>query len=231
MKILKITFILSFFLSLKILPQSFSIGIGPGMSFLQGNNFYTRDLGVAGYYQVNGDYANFLGMNFNSEFNLTGMVSYSLAETHLSVYSQVSYIIMRGNDNAMLSPNVFQPDIPLENFQITTKMNLLSISLGSKYIFSSWNVKPVALLEAQLNNLSDITFEAKNNDKETEYLSTKGIQRIGIAVGIGFNYNLYSSIDLELLAKYNEYNLFNKKDGEDDLKSIGINLIFLYSIN
>jgi hypothetical protein len=169
-------------------------------------------------------------MNFNSEFNLTGMVSYSLAETRLSV-SQVSYIIMRGNDNAMLSPNVFQPDIPLENFQITTKMNLLSISLGSKYIFSSWNVKPVALLEAQLNNLSDITFEAKNNDKETEYLSTKGIQRIGIAVGIGFNYNLYSSIDLELLAKYNEYNLFNKKDGEDDLKSIGINLIFLYSIN
>ena len=228
---IQITFVLSLLFSINILPQSFSIGIGPGISFLQGNTFYTNDIGVAGYYHVNGDYSNFLGMNFNSEYNFNGIVAYSFNGIPLSLYSQVSYTIMRGNGNAALSPDVTQPSIPQENYQITTKMNVLSINLGSKYIFTSWNIKPIVLLEAQFNNFSDITFEAKNINKEAEYLSTKGVQRIGIAAGVGLNYIVYSSISLELTAKYNEYNLFNKREGEDNLKSINTNLIFLYSIN
>ncbi len=231
MKTVKAIIVLIFVSSIDIFPQSFSFGIGSGISFLQGNTFYTKDIGLAGYYPVNGDYANFLGMNFSTEYNFNGIVSYSFDEIPLSIYSQVSYIIMRGNGNAELSPDVTQPNIPQENYDITTKMNVLTISLGSKYIFSSWNIKPIVILEAQLNNFSDITFEAKNNNKEAKYLSTKGIQRIGIAAGLGLNYNLFSSFDIELIAKYNEFSLFNKRDGEDNLSAIGVNLIFIYSIN
>lgn len=231
MKLFKILFILSLLFSIEVFPQSISFGIGPGMSFLQGNTFYTKALGSVGYYPVNGDYANFLGMNFSSEFNLNGMVSYSFNEIPLSIYTRVSYIVMRGNGNEMLSPDVFQPSIPPENFLITTKMNVLSISFGSKYIFSSWNFRPLVLFEAQLNNFSDINIEAKNNNYEKEWLSTEGIERVGLAIGGGLNYNLYSFIDLELIAKYNEYNLFNKRAGEDNLRSIDFYLLFIYSIN
>jgi opacity protein-like surface antigen len=113
---------------------------------------------------------------------------------------------------------------------VTTKMDIWSFQLGSKYSIIFYTIKPFITTSLTANYFDDFYIEFSEPNCNSEYRSYENGMRYGYNVGIGFAYNIFSNINLELSSNYNSFNVLNKRDGEELLNSVNVFVIFYYQI-
>ena len=226
----KIKFFVFLFLSLSfpLISQTIYIGVGTGLNFINGANYYTADFGRIGRYEnVNGTVTNFpgLGLSDELEFQLNG--KYSLDNSPFSFTAGFNYFRMRGNESMPIYDNILERDIIKD---VTSKMDIWSFQLGANYSFNLYSVRPFVAFSFLSNYLDDVYIEIAHGEYISQFPSYKNGMRYGYSLGAGMGYNIFSNFELELSTNYNSLNVLHKRDGEALLNSVNVLFNIYYKI-
>ncbi|MDI6802409.1 MAG: opacity family porin [Bacteroidota bacterium] len=228
MKILKITFVLILFFSAHIFSQSLSIGLGSGLNFINGNNYYTDNFGRLGIYEnINGTTTNLTGLGLSRELQFKFGAKYSFENLPLSLTAGLNYLHLRGNES-MYIYDVFMQREFLKD--VTTKMDIWSFQMGTNYFFSFYFLKPFVAASVSINYFDDVFIELAETDYTSEFRSYKNGMRYGYSLGMGISYNIFSNIELEFSTNYNSWNVFHRREAEEMLNSVNALVNIYYKI-
>ena len=221
---------LSFFLFIYIplFAQSISVGVGAGLNFITGSNYYTDDMGSLGIYEsVNGTKAYLTGMKLSteSEFQLNSKVSFSGFPFTLT--AGLNYFCMRGNESMPIYDLILEREFERD---VITKMDIWSLQIGVSYSLNIYNVKPFISVSALSNYFDDAFIVIADDDNFCQSLNYKNGMRYGYSFGAGIGCDVFSNIELQLSANYNSLNVLHKRDGEELLNSVNILFNVFYKI-
>ena len=226
MKTYIIIIFLIFFSPIQIFSQTFSVGIGSGVNFVTGDNYYTHSLGRLGIYpDVNGTTVNLEGMGMRTEFQFQLSGKYSFKDSPFNLFADFNYLPMNGNENM----NVWYwfAEEGIES-TVTNKMDIWSFQLGANYYFTRSSIKPFISASISANYFSDTWIETDIDFYLTEYKSYENGMRYGYGVGLGAAYEISKYFDAELSGNFNSFNQLGRRDGEELLNSINVLLIVYY---
>jgi opacity protein-like surface antigen len=228
MKLLKISFVLISLFSVQISSQSLSVGLGSGLNFINGNNYYTDNFGLLGIYEnVNGTRTNLTGLGLNREPQFRLTAKYSFENLPVNLTADLNYLRMRGNEPMYVYDVLMQREFLKD---VTTKMDIWSFQLGTGYDFNFYFLKPFITASVSINYFDDVFIEFAETDYVSEYRSYKNGMRYGYTFGAGLSYSLFSNTDIELSTNYNSWNVFNRRDGEETLNSVSALINIYYKI-
>lgn len=214
--------------SYSINSQSFSVGLGSGVNFISGDNYYTSELGRLGIYEnINGTTTNLegMGLKYELQFQLAG--KYSFNDSPFSLDAILNFYPLRGKEQMMVYDFTAMTEVPKD---VTTKMDIWSIQIGANYSLNFYAIKPFITASLSANYFDDFFIEFSEPDYKSEFRSYENGMRYGYNVGIGFDYNIFSNINLELSSCYNSFNVLHKRDGEELLNSVNVLAIIYYQI-
>lgn len=225
---IKIILMMGLICSFSIYPQSISIGLGGGVNFISGDNYYTDNLGRLGIYEnFNGATTNLEGMGLNNElqFQLSG--KYCFEDSPFSLIAGFNYTPMRGSEQLEVWDFVFETAVIRE---VTAKMDIWSFQLGANYSFNIYNIKPFITVSVLSNYFDDVSIVIGDEENFSQFLSYRNGMRYGYSLGAGIGYYIFSNTEINLSGNYNSFNVFNKRDGEELLNSVNVLFIIYYEI-
>ena len=229
MKTYKLIILLSFFLSIQIFSQTFSIGIGSGINFITGENYYTNSLGRIGLYEnVNGTNTNLTGMGLNTEFQLQAIGKFSFNNSPICLIAAFNYLPLRGTEQMLGYDEYLQYEFLQD---VTAKMDIWSFQLGVNYYFNLSFLKPFFSASLSANYFDDMWIEFDRGDYIAEFRSYENGMRYGYSVGLGAAYEISKYFDAELSGNFNSFNQLGRREGEELLNSINVLLLIYYKIN
>jgi len=215
--------------SLPILTQTFTIGAGTGLNFIQGNNYYTDDFGRIGLYEnINGTNTNLIGMKLNTEWQFQVLGKYFFENSLFSLTAGFVYLPMRGYEPIYIYDFMLDQEIKYDG---TTKMDIWCFQIETNYSFDLQPVKPFINFSLSANYFDDVWIEYAQADYLIEFRSYKNGMRYGYSAGIGMEYYVISNLMLELSSNYNSFNPVNKREGEELLNTINVLFNINYTIN
>ncbi len=224
----KILVLMCLIFSCSILPQSISIGLGGGVNFITGDNYYTNGLGRLGIFEnINGTTGNLEGMGLTNELHLQLGVKYFFDNSPFSLRAVFSYSPLRGTEQKMIYDFVLMAEVPKD---VTAKMDIWGFQAGTDYYFNFYPFKPFFTVSLSANYFDDFYVEFSQPDYKSEYRSYKNGMRYGYSVGAGIAYYILSNLNLELSGSFNSFNVLNKREGEELLNSINIQVSIYYQI-
>ena len=226
----KVKFFVVLFLSLSfpLISQTISIGVGTGLNFINGTNYYTNKFGELGRYEnVNGTETNFAGLGLSNELEFKVQSKYSLDNSPFSFTAGFNYFRMRGNESMPIYDNILERDFIKD---VTSKMDVWSFQFGANYSFNLYAVRPFITLSFLSNYLDDVYIEIADGEYISQFPSYKNGMRYGYSLGTGIGYNIFSNVELELSTNYNSLNVLHKRDGEALLNSVSVLFNVYYKI-
>ena len=215
--------------SIPLLSQTFSIGAGTGLNFIQGNNYYTDDFGRIGKYEnINGTTTNLTGMGLSNEWQFQINGKYTFINSPFSLTAGFSYSPMRGNEQMLIYDFFLNQEVQRD---VTTKMDIWSFQLGTNYTFDLHSFKPFIALSLSANYFDDVWIEFTETDYISEFRSYKNGMRYGYSAGVGLDYIVLTKLELEISSNYNSLNLINRREEEELLNSVNVLFNIYYKIN
>lgn len=201
---------LMFIFAGSIQAQRLSIGIGGGISNIQGPDNYTKSISDG-------------GLGFGSEYRLGGKAKLGLPLVPFTFTGQVFYTIMNSEGDVPTTPTSSTTVTSME-----TNLSLLSIGVGTEYTMVPGPLSPYLALDVSVNNFGELEYDysGQNLTDNTE----DGFTRTGLAIGAGVEFTLLPTIDVDVSAKYAFNNLIGKESGEKDINSINITANILFSL-
>lgn len=203
----KIIILIIIILSINNYCQSLYIGFGSGVTKIQGNNYFTKDLGNAGAHYVNGVVSMFEGLDFSIGYELAIKFRYELNNTPFSLLGQIYYIPFRGHQTAEIY-NFYRQIISED---VTTIINIWSFRIGGRYSVDVDKVKPYASVLFLLNYWGDTWLQFEYFDNIEQWRNYKNGIRYGLNLGFGVGYEAIKNVDFEIEANYNYMNLWNRR--------------------
>ncbi|MCH9029597.1 MAG: outer membrane beta-barrel protein [Bacteroidetes bacterium] len=210
----KISFILfSVFLILffnSIVPaQSIKVGVGGGLTSVQGPDSYTNDISQNGY-------------GFSSEYNLGAIVKVDIPLIPLTPRAFVMYHNFGGEGRKTINA----PDGGLNEVDRGYSQSVLSLGAGVQYGFIPIpvGIDPYLSLDLTFNNFGDFT--TTTNGSET---TLEGNSRMGLQFGIGAEVSIIPTINLDVFASYSLFNISGKDDGEDTVTAFTLDLFIIFN--
>jgi opacity protein-like surface antigen len=189
--------------------QRLSVGIGGGLSNIQGPDAYTESI-------ENG------GQGFDSEYRIGGKAKLGLPLVPVTFTGHVFYTVMNGEGD--VTP--FMSSIG--STKLETSQTMLSVGVGTEYSMVPGPLSPYLALDISVNNFGELEREYE----DAPSLDSKGdtFTRTGLAIGAGVEFTLLPTIDIDVSAKYAFNNLVGKESGEDDFNTINITANVLFSL-
>ncbi|MBU0561231.1 MAG: hypothetical protein KJ799_16780 [Bacteroidetes bacterium] len=228
MRTIKLFLLISLVISFEVFTQSLSIGLGSGVNFIQGGNYYTDNLGRIGRYEnLNGTNTSFTGLSLNTELQFQAGGKYSFENIPINLLADIQYYRMRGNEEVNIYDSFFEREF---TYDATAKIDIWSLQLGSSYEFEFYSFKPFLTASAMFNYFGDVYYELAQDRYISEFPDYHNGMRYGYSFGVGISYNIISNIELEILSRYNDFNSFNGRDGEEKLKSTSVLFNIYYRI-
>jgi hypothetical protein len=228
MKTLKPILVFFFIFSFQLLPQSLSIGIGSGLNFISGTNYYTDNFGRLGKYEdINGTTTNLEGMDLSNELQFQICGKYSFEKSPFILSTGFNYFPMRGNEQMDVYDFVLMTEVSKD---VTTKMDIWSFQIGANYFLEFYSIKPFMSVSLSANYFDDVYIELAETDYMSEFRSYKNGMRYGYSLGLGIAYDVFSNYAFELSSSYNSFNSLHKREGEVLLNSINILFNIYYKI-
>jgi opacity protein-like surface antigen len=228
MKSLKVVFLICLVFSFEIFSQSLSIGLGSGLNFINGGNYFTDNLGRIGIYQnKNGTNTTFEGLSLDNEIQFQLGAKYSLEDFPINLLLNVQYLRMRGTESMNIYDNFLGREFL---YDVTTKLDIWSLQVGSSYSYYFYSLKPFITASVLFNYFDDVYVELAQDRHLSEYPDYENGMRYGYSLGLGVSYNIFNNIELELLSRYNDLNFLNRRDGEVKLASTSLLLGIYYKV-
>ncbi len=215
MRSIKKSFCIILLAAIDIFSQSLSIGLGSGISAVQGDNYYTDNLGLAGLYFINGTRSEFTGLKFRNENDFSVNVKYAFEYFPLSLVTQIHYIPMRGKQSADIYSQAYFKTIQNE---VTTKIDIWSFSIGPRYELEIKKLRPYITASLLLNYIGDTWLQFEYYNDLSMWRNNQNGMRYGLSLGFGVGYEAFSNIDFEIGANYNYMNLWNRRGANPEDK-------------
>ncbi|MCJ7552463.1 MAG: hypothetical protein MUO34_01145 [Ignavibacteriaceae bacterium] len=228
MNLVKIILMMGLICSYSIFPQSISIGLGGGVNFISGDNYYTNNLGRLGLYEnINGTITNLEGMGLNNElqFQLSG--KYCFEDSPFSLSAGFDYSPMRGSEQMEVYDFVFETVVIKD---VTNKMDIWSFQVGANYSFYIYHIKPFITVSFLSNYFEDVFIVIGDEENFSQFLSYRNGMRYGYSIGAGIGYDIFSTVEINLSSNYNSFNVLNKREGEELLNSVNVLFNIYYKI-
>ena len=208
MDAIKKIFFIILLLSINNYSQSLSIGLGSGISIVQGNNYFTNNLGPAGLYYVNGAESEFKGLDFRNEYDFAVNIKYGFKYVPFSLVAQIHYLPLRGIQSVNIYDDLLKQNILND---VTTEIDIWSLKIGARYATIIQKVKPYLTASILLNYFGDTWFKFEHDNNISKWRNYKNGMRYGLNLGFGFGYEVINNIDLDIEANYNFMNLWNRR--------------------
>lgn len=224
---LKRSLIAVFVLSSFIYGQSFSVGLGCNVGFIQGSNYYTHELGFIGIYPVNGTSATFGGLGAKSIFGASALFRYDISDLPLSFTAEIHFQALRGHTEQDIFNFYLNHQ---EHFKYITELDIWTLAVGSRYSIPFDDLQPFVSAAFLTNYLGDLIVESKLDESTSYRPDYKNGLRYGFSFGLGTSYSLTKYFDIEIKASYNMLNQFNRREGEEILNTIGTALNIYYHL-
>jgi len=189
-----------------VYSQSLSIGIGSGISIIQGHNYFTDNLGLYGLNKVNGTESSFAGLRFKSENSFMLEIDYGIKNIPISLMTQINYIPMRGNGSVSIYDYLAKENIQ-EN--VITKLDIWSFCIGTIYKINLNKIKPYAKALFLANYFGDTRLEFDYGSIELIRPDYKNGMRYGLNFGLGIKYEIFKEIGLDIEGSYSFMNIWN----------------------
>ena len=199
-------FVIATFLSTgQIFAQSFSIGVGGGLSQVVSPDFYTKDVSDYGY-------------GFSTEWNvgLTAKLGLPLLPIKpRAIFMYQSFSGSGQNNSQLLGKSLAESDLKYSQ-------SIITAGVGVQYNFIPVPVgpDPYLFLDILYNNFGKLKTEYQSFTNES-----KSYSRSGLAVGLGTAVPLVPVVNLDLQVAYQMLNLVGKDSGE---KTVGVVTLDLY---
>ena len=197
-----------FLLGSSVFSQSLSVGVSGGISRIQGDNYFTNNLGSYGRNKVNGTESSFAGLKFRNENSFILKINYGLENSPIRLIAQINYIPMRGNETVRIYDQISQWYIKEE---VITKLDIWSLCVGARYKINFQKIKPYAQALFLSNYFGDTRLEFDYGTTESIRTDYKNGMRYGLNFGLGIVYNITRNIDLDIGASYSFMNLWNSR--------------------
>ena len=203
----KIFFIILLF-SINNYSQSLFIGLGSGISIVQGNNYFTNNLGPAGLYFVNGAESEFKGLNFKNGYDFAVNIKCRFKYIPFSLVTQINYIPLRGNQSVNIYDDLLKQNILND---VTTEIDIWSLKIGARYATEIQKVKPYLTASMLLNYFGDTWLQFEHDNNITLWRNYQNGMRYGLSIGFGLGYEIINNINLEIETNYDYMNLWNRR--------------------
>ncbi len=202
--------------------------MGSGINIITGENYYTNNLGRIGIYEnVNGTTTNLIGSGLKKEHLFQAGLKYALNQLHINFKTIFGYHTLRGNEQLIIYDNTLMIELSKD---VTTKMDVWSFQTDVDFTLDYFIIKPFITALFNANYFDDLYIEIAEPNFKSEFSSYDNGLRFGCSAGIGFAYNIFYKLNLEITGNYNAFNIFGKRDGEQALNSISIEAMLFYQI-
>lgn len=197
--------IATFLFTGQVSAQSFSIGVGGGLSQVVGPDGYTKDVSEG-------------GLGFSTEWNLGLTAKLGLPLLPIKPRAIFMYQSFSGsgqNNNLILGKGLAENDLKYSQSVITAgvgvQYNFIPVPIGPD---------PYIYLDLLYNNFGKLKTEYQSFTNESNSFS-----RSGLAIGLGTAVPLVPVVNLDLQVAYQMLNLVGKDDGE---KTVGVLTLDLF---
>lgn len=207
--------------------QQLSIGLGGGIDFVQGDNYYTHPLEWFGLYDINGTRANFPGMKLGTEYHFNLASKYKFATIPFAVRLNFLYSPLRGCERISYFDEDWGKVITPE---VSTILDVWSIHVGADYNLPIEFINSFVTVSLLANHF-DETYTHTNTERyEVFFPVYRNGMRYGFSLGMGAAYDISDKLAVELSGNFSVWNEFGRRDGEELFRTIGLNTAIYYKI-
>ena len=189
-------------LSFSVNAQSFSIGVGGGLTNVAGSEDFTNETSNNGF-------------GYSTEWNGGVIAKIGLPLVPITPRAFILYHSLNGKGTSINSTDI-------ENSQ-----SILSVGLGVQYGFIPIpvGVDPYLAIDLLYNNFGERTQTTFGVDS-----SFSSVSRFGLGLGVGAEVSIIPMINIDLLVSYQMMNLVGKEDGETALSTLTVDAFLLFSL-
>ena len=205
------------FISTIISAQTFKVGVGGGLTQILGPDSYTNETSK-------------LGSGYSTEFNfgLTGKLDLPLIPLTPRVI--ILYHSLNGSGSY---PLVAKKSLS-SNPSVEYSQSILSFGVGAQFgiLPIPLGIDPYLSLDLFLNKYGD----SKRTFSDELFVpissnQISGGSRFGLQVGVGAEITIIPTVNLDVSAGYNLFNIIGKKDAEETLSAATLDLFFIFNLN
>jgi hypothetical protein len=199
-------------LSFTVNAQSFSIGVGGGLTNVVGSEDFTKKISEG-------------GLGYSTEWNMGVVVKLGLPLVPLTPRAFVLYHSLNASDN--IENIVFAKGTSINSDNFEFSQSILSVGLGVQYGFIPIpvGVDPYLAIDLMYNNFGE--FKRTRIGIEETF---DGFSRFGLGLGVGAEVSIIPMINIDLLVSYQMMNLVGKDDGEIALSTLTVDAFLLFSL-
>lgn len=213
MKKISIMFLSTIFivcLSINVHGQFLKIGVGGGITNITGPDEFTKEVSDG-------------GLGFSTEYNIGLVGKIDLPLIPLTPRGLIIYHNLGGEGSQIpVLPKVSNAtDINVEYSQ-----SILSLGLGVQYSFIPVPIgfDPYVAVDLMYNNFGEFTTTTDGNE-----VTAEGVSRTGLQFGIGTEISLIPTLNLDVFAAYNLFNVAGKEDGEETITAITLDIFVMFN--
>lgn len=178
--------------------QLVQLGLGGGLTDITAPSIYKGSV-------ANADYG------FSDNYHFTILAKFNIPFAPVTPAAFLDYHIIRGSG-------------AYNDTSISTSLYILSFGAeGEYFIFPLPFLKPYLLADLSFNSFSQLELDIGNSS-----FVQLSHTNIGGAVGIGTEITFFPTIDFDVSAKYNLYNLTGRQAGEEMVRAITVNVVLLF---
>ena len=210
--------------------QSLSIGLGGGVSAIQGDNFYTKPPGRPGIYSgPNGTVTNAVGLNLGAAPIYAVEVKYRTRVAPIDIVAGVRYIPMRGNGGVSeVRDDPMTPSTHPEN--VTMINDVWSYRLGLRGVYDMHGLTMFLGASATIDDWKDAKLRYEYQGRfNTMVHYTNGL-RYGADVDGGIGYRWFEQWETEASVTYSFLNEWGRRNGEVPMNTLSAQLTLYYTI-
>ncbi len=199
-------------LSFTVNAQSFSIGVGGGLTNVVGSEDFTNNISEG-------------GLGYSTEWNMGVVVKLGLPLVPITPRAFILYHTLNGSESTTLES--LTKGTSINQTELTTSQSILSVGLGVQYGFIPIpvGVDPYLAIDLMYNNFGEFKRTRIVNEETFD-----GFSRFGLGLGVGAEVSIIPVLNIDLLVSYQMMNLVGKKDGETALSTLTVDAFLLFSL-
>lgn len=209
--------------------QSLAVGIGGGVSNIQGKNFYTTPFDPVGlYFGRNGTDTHVAGLNIGATPTVSVTMKHRSSILPVDLVAGVRYLPMRGDGVMKVLTVLNGVLVHDENVVALNDVWCYRLGLRGVYDLQRWSVFLGA--SATLDVWKDAQLRFEYNGKENVVLHYTNGTRYGADIDAGAGVRLFDRWEAEASATYSFLNEWGRRDGEVPMNTLAGQLTIYYTI-